>query len=131
MCRDTGSVVVSIVYRLAPENPWPAAADDAFAAAQWVYSNIAEFGGDATAIGVAGDSAGGNLAAVTAIRMRDAGRPLKAQMLVYPVVDFSYTGPYPSRMEFSEGYFLTLDDMAWFGMQYAGKGSNFQVSWKN
>ena len=124
MCRDTGSVVVSIVYRLAPENPWPAAADDAFAAAQWVYSNIAEFGGDATAIGVAGDSAGGNLAAVTAIRMRDAGRPLKAQMLVYPVVDFSYTGPYPSRMEFSEGYFLTLDDMAWFGMQYAGKGSD-------
>lgn len=124
LCRDTGSVVVSVEYRLAPEEPWPGASDDCLAAAQWIFANIDDFGGDITSIGVAGDSAGGNLATVTAIRARDAGLRFKAQLLLYPVVDFSFHGPYPSRFEFAEGYFLTLDDMAWFGTQYAGKGAD-------
>ena len=123
LCRDTESVVVSIEYRLAPEDPWPAATDDCFAASSWIFENITGFGGDAQAVGVAGDSAGGNLAAVTAVRSRDAGRNFRAQLLIYPAVDFSFEGPYPSRFELAEGYFLTLDDMAWFGMQYAGKGA--------
>ncbi|MFA7265487.1 MAG: alpha/beta hydrolase, partial [Candidatus Nanopelagicales bacterium] len=124
ICRDTESVVVSVEYRLAPEDPWPAAVDDTFAAAEWIFANVDEFGGDGTAIGVAGDSAGANLATVTAIRMRDAGCHFKAQLLLYPVVDFSPAGPYPSRMDFADGYFLTLDDMAWFGSKYAGKGAD-------
>lgn len=123
ICRDTGSVVVSIEYRLAPEDPWPAAPDDCFAACEWIFDNITGFGGDALSVGVAGDSAGGNLAAVTAVRARDAGLKLRAQMLIYPVVDFAFDGPYPSRFELAEGYFLTLDDMAWFGEQYAGHGA--------
>ena len=123
LCRDTEAVVVSIEYRLAPEDPWPAATDDCFAASSWIFDNITGFGGDASAVGIAGDSAGGNLAAVTAVRSRDAGRNFRAQLLIYPAVDFSFEGPYPSRFELAEGYFLTLDDMAWFGVQYAGKGA--------
>lgn len=123
ICRDTKSVVVSVEYRLAPEDPWPAAADDCLVAAQWVFDSVAQFGGDADAIGLAGDSAGGNLAAVTAVRARDAGLQFKAQLLIYPAVDFNVDGPYPSRLEFAEGYFLTLDDMVWFGLQYAGHGA--------
>lgn len=123
LCRDTEAVVVSIEYRLAPEDPWPAATDDCLAASSWIFDNITGFGGDASAVGIAGDSAGGNLAAVTAVRSRDAGRNFRAQLLIYPAVDFSFEGPYPSRFELAEGYFLTLDDMAWFGVQYAGKGA--------
>lgn len=124
ICRDTGAVVVSVEYRLAPEDPWPAATDDCLAAARWIFDNIAEFGGDAAAVGVAGDSAGGNLAAVTAARVREHGLAFKGQLLLYPAIDYSLQGPYPSRFEFAEGYFLTLDDMAWFGLQYAGKGAD-------
>lgn len=123
LCRDTASVVVSVEYRLAPEDPWPAATDDCLAAARWVFDQIDRFGGDEQAIGVAGDSAGGNLAAVTAVRARDEGLQFRAQLLLYPAVDYSFDGPYPSRFEYAEGYFLTLDDMAWFGLQYAGKGA--------
>ncbi len=124
LCRDTGSVVVSIEYRLAPEDPWPAAADDCLAAAQWVFGIADALGGDEGSIGIAGDSAGGNLAAVTVVRAREVGMEFKAQLLLYPVVDYSLQGPYPSRLEFAEGFFLTLDDMAWFGMQYAGSGAD-------
>lgn len=123
ICRDTKAVVVSVEYRLAPEDPWPAGADDCLTATQWVFENVARFGGDPKAIGVAGDSAGGNLAAVTAVRARDAGLQFRAQLLIYPAVDFNADADYPSRLEFAEGYFLTLDDMVWFGLQYAGRGA--------
>lgn len=125
LCRDTDSVVVSVDYRLAPENPWPAGIDDALAAAKWVGDHVGDLGGDADRIGLAGDSAGGNFAAVVAQLCRDAGAPaIKAQLLIYPAVDFAGTGDvYASRDEHAEGYFLTADDMQWFGSHYIGGSS--------
>ena len=84
---ETGAVVVSVDYRRPPEVRFPGAFEDAFAATKDVVARIAEFGGDAARVGVAGDSAGGNLAATTAIACRDAGIKLAAQLLVYPVTD--------------------------------------------
>src|SRR6201995_3448497 len=84
---ETGAVVVSVDYRRPPETRFPGAFEDAFAAVRDICERIAEFGGDAGRLGVAGDSAGGNLAAATAIACRDAGIALAAQLLVYPVTD--------------------------------------------
>jgi acetyl esterase len=117
ICRDGEAVVVSVDYRLAPEAPFPAAVEDALAATRWVASHLADFGGD-DRLAVAGDSAGGNLAAVVAQQLRDAGGPaLAGQLLVYPAVDV--TGEYASRWENAEGYFLDLPTMAWFMDHYA------------
>jgi len=83
-----GCIVVSVAYRLAPENPYPAAPDDAFAATRWVAEHAGELGGDARRIAVGGDGAGGNLAAVVALMARDRGGPrLIYQVLIYPDVD--------------------------------------------
>ncbi len=84
---ETGAVVVSVDYRRPPETRFPGAFEDAFSAVKDIVARIDEFGGDAGRIGVAGDSAGGNLAAATAIACRDAGIKLAAQLLVYPVID--------------------------------------------
>jgi acetyl esterase len=115
-------LVVSVDYRLAPEHPCPAAPDDCFAALQWVAEHGEELGGDTTRLAVAGDSAGGNLAAVTALRARDAGGPdLSFQLLVYPVVDMTPTVEeprYESMLENAEGYYLTLADMEFFSDCY-------------
>ena len=95
--------VVSVEYRLAPENPWPAAPDDAEAAARWVAENGAALGIEPTALVLAGDSAGGNLAAVTAIALRDAPArlPVLFQFLIYPVTDSHMR--HPSRDAFADG----------------------------
>jgi acetyl esterase len=121
VCRELGAVVLSVAYRVAPEDRFPAAVDDCFAAARWAADHVEELGGDADRIAVAGDSAGGNLAAVVAQLARDAGAPkLAAQLLVYPAVDFrDDDGRYPSRAENAEGYFLTRADMEWFARHYA------------
>ncbi len=87
LAAGTGALVVSIDYRLGPEHPYPAAADDCFAALTWLHDNAASLGGDPDRIAVGGDSAGGNLAAVVALEARDAGIPLRQQLLVYPVTD--------------------------------------------
>ncbi|GAA3164946.1 MULTISPECIES: alpha/beta hydrolase [Streptomyces] len=90
--RDIHAVVVSVDYRLAPEHPFPAAADDAYAALTWIAGNPAELGADPARIAVAGGSAGGNIAASTALRARDQGGPhLLFQSLTYPGLDGSLT----------------------------------------
>jgi acetyl esterase len=122
---ETGAVIVSVDYRRPPETRFPGAFEDAFAAANDVFGRVAEFGGDARHLGVAGDSAGGNLAATTALACRDAGIRLAAQLLVYPVTDVvgSYADAtenarFPSRAENAEGYFLSRAVMEWFAGHY-------------
>jgi acetyl esterase len=91
LCDALPAVVVSSTYRLAPEHPFPAAYEDAFAAAQWVVEHAGELGGDPALLAIAGDSAGGNLAASVAIGLRDMAKgeshPFKTQLLLYPAVD--------------------------------------------
>jgi len=119
----SGAVVVSVDYRLAPEHKFPAAVEDAYDAAKWVADNYDKLGVDNGKIAVAGDSAGGNLAAVTAIMARDRGESfVKYQVLIYPAVNLTGS-PTVSRVEYSgpEYVILTADLMAWFGRQYFSK----------
>ena len=114
LCRRANVIVVSVDYALAPEQKFPAAPDDCLAATRWVALHAHEFGGDAWRLAVGGDSAGGNLAAVTAIRARDEGGPnISAQLLLYPVTDH-YTGEWPSYVERGTGCGLTAAAMSWF-----------------
>jgi acetyl esterase len=116
----TGSLVVSPTYRLAPEHPYPAAVEDAWAVLQWVAAHADELGGDPTRIAVMGDSAGGNLAAVTALMARDAGGPdLRAQVLVYPAVEMYER--YPSEEANADAPVLTSKQMHTFGHLYLGE----------
>lgn len=118
ICRGTQAVVVSVAYRLAPEHPFPAGIGDAVAAARWIVAHANELGGSGT-VAVAGDSAGGNFAAVVTQQLRDAGTPLAAQFLIYPAVDHA-AAVYPSIEQNAKGYFLELDTMAWFIQHYLG-----------
>jgi len=118
LCRDTEAVVVSVDYGLAPENRFPRAVEDSYAALGYVAGHIDEFGGDASRIAIGGDSAGGNLSAVCAQLAHADGLHLVAQLLVYPAVDL--LGEYPSREENADGYFLTLAEMRWFAEHYTG-----------
>ena len=121
LCRDVGAVVLSVGYRLAPETPWPGPVEDCLAATRWAGAHLDELGGEPAAVAVAGDSAGGNLAAVVAQRVRDEGGPaLAAQLLIYPGVDMDDDEErYPSYTANGEGYFLTAADMRWFADNYA------------
>ena len=117
LCAGARCVVVSVDYRLAPEHKFPAAPDDCLAATRWAAANASALRGDGRIL-VAGDSAGGNLAAVTAMRVRDEGGPkLAGQMLIYPVTDYYEPGT-PSMIENAEGYGLTRDGMIWFWHHY-------------
>jgi acetyl esterase/lipase len=111
IAEGSGATVVSVGYRLAPENPFPAAIDDCVAAIRWVAEHAAE-------LAVGGDSAGGNLAAVAAVELRDTPVELRFQLLIYPVTDGTMTRP--SIDANAEGYFLTKDTMDWFWEQYMG-----------
>src|SRR5580658_4651852 len=118
LAKESGAVVIAVDYRLAPEHKFPAAVDDSYAATVWVAANAQRLGINAQRIAVGGDSAGGNLATVVAMRCRDAGGPaLAAQVLIYPVTDVSSfeTG---SHRELGEGYFLTRAGMEWFTGHY-------------
>ena len=115
------ALVVSVDYRLGPEHKYPAAADDCFAALQWVGEHGSDLGGDPSRIAVAGDSAGGNLSAVVSLLARDGGGPaLRAQVLVYPCVDMrgEATEAHPSRLENAAGPFLLKESMDYFEACY-------------
>ena len=121
VCRQialgSGCTVVSVAYRLAPEHPFPAAVTDAVAAFRWLRDNPQpeDLPG---IVAVMGDSAGGNLAAVTSMAMRDAGEQLPAaQGLIYPGTDLRLS--MPSINKFADGFFLTRADMEWYRSHYA------------
>ena len=121
LCRNLanriGAVMVSVDYRLAPEHPWPAAADDLYAAVRWINDNADALGIDAGRIVVGGDSAGGNLAAVTALMTRDRGGPeLAGQLLLYPVIAADFDTE--SYRAFGRGYYNPKPALQWYWDQY-------------
>jgi acetyl esterase len=123
LCRALAAavpaVVVSVDYRLAPEHRWPAAVEDAYAATLWASRHAAELGGAQHRLAVAGDSAGGNLAAVVALGARDRGGPAIAfQLLVYPALDAA--GDTGSWREHADGFYLTAAGMRWYWDHYLG-----------
>src|SRR5215467_6160016 len=128
LCRrlasQSGAVVVSVAYRRGPEHPYPAAVDDAYAATAWVAATGRERAVDPARLAVAGDSAGGNLAAVVALLCRDRRGPaLRFQALAYPVTDHWQAGQ-ASYRQYAEGYTLTRDFMKWTFRQYLPDGVN-------
>ena len=117
ICAGAECLVLSFEYRLAPEHKFPAAVDDALDAYQWVSDHAHELDGDATRMAIAGDSAGGNVTAVTAIGIRDEGdRSPLLQVLIYPVLDG--TPETSSHHEFAEGMLLTRGNILWFYDHY-------------
>jgi acetyl esterase len=121
LCRHSGAHVLAIDYRLAPEDPFPAAVEDAAGAFSWAVEHAAELGADPARIGVGGDSAGGNLSAVVSqLTARQAGPRPAVQLLIYPVTDM--TRRRPSRDLFADGFLLTSSEMDWFETNYLGGG---------
>jgi acetyl esterase len=117
LANACGMAVVAVEYRLAPEHKFPAAAEDASAATQWVFENAHRLSVDPARIAVAGDSAGANLAAAVTLMARDRGLALPAyQVLIYPVLDFAFDTP--SYHENAEGYHLTREGMRWAWRYY-------------
>jgi acetyl esterase len=124
MCRmlanASGCRVISIDYRLAPEHKFPAGVEDAIAATKWVAAKASDIGIDPARIVVAGDSAGGNLAAVVCQHAKEGGPKIALQVLFCPVVDISAENQ--SRLDFAEGYFLERPLMIWAGGHYLPSG---------
>jgi acetyl esterase/lipase len=121
LAANAATTVLSVGYRLAPEHPFPAAVEDAFAAFRWAAAENARLGADRDRIAVAGDSAGGNLAAAVSLLARDGDGPSPAmQALIYPVTDA--VGGQPSRDLFADGFLLTKADMDWFERHYLPQG---------
>ena len=119
VCRGVGAVVISVDYRLAPEHRFPAAAEDCYSATRWAVEHAGDHDGNPGSLAVAGDSAGGNLAAVVAQMARDRGGPSIAfQLLVYPVTD-GVNFETASYRDNAEGFLLTAEAMHWFWDHYA------------
>lgn len=127
LAQDSKSTVMAVHYRLAPENPFPAAVDDAWAALRWADSHRAELGGSAESkIVVGGDSAGGNLSAVVALMARDSQLELAAQILVYPGTNTDDASA--SMVDNAEGYILDKDTIDWFRDEYAADPADWRAS---
>jgi len=126
VCRQLADeaqcAVFSVDYRLAPERRFPAAVEDCLAALRFLAAEGRDLGIDPERMAVGGDSAGGNLAAVSAIAARDAGIRLAAQVLVYPATDWVTT--YRSREDYAEGFLLTEEAMQWFGANYVDESQH-------
>lgn len=123
LCRQLaqacGGAVVSVDYRLGPEHRFPAAVDDCVAATRWVREQAASLALDASRLAVGGDSAGGNLAAVTCLALREAGQALPGyQLLIYPATDMRAGAP--SHTTNGQGYLLTRDSIAYYNSHYLG-----------
>ncbi|MFV0623099.1 alpha/beta hydrolase [Sphingomonas sp. ac-8] len=120
--------VVALDYRLAPEHPWPAAPEDAETAARWLAEAGETLGHGITGLVLAGDSAGGTLAIVTAMALRDrpAAVPVLAHWPLYPLTDT--TRDYPSFAQFADGYLLTRESIAWFGAAYRAESAHLRAS---
>ncbi|MCP4616500.1 MAG: alpha/beta hydrolase [Bradyrhizobium sp.] len=118
LAHEGEMIVISVDYRLAPEDKFPAAVEDAITATKWVAANARELGVDAARIMVGGDSAGGNLAAVTAIALRESGPKLAGQVLIYPSTDFAMN--HPSHSEPETSILLTHSVIQWFINHYMG-----------
>jgi acetyl esterase len=115
----------TVIPRQAPEHPFPAAVDDAYAAYQWAVDNAPSFGGDGARVAVVGESAGGNLATVTARLALERGGPLPVhQVLIYPAVDF--VGLYPSYREHVDARPLSTPALQWYGRYYLGSPTDRQ-----
>lgn len=122
LAHRSGSVVIAVDYRLAPEHPFPAAVEDVCAAFRWIRDQAAAFHLDPKRIAIGGDSAGGNLAAVLCQELRDAGEPGPCfQLLVYPCTDMSRSSD--SHRTFANGFFLTERMMDWFLANYLTRPS--------
>jgi acetyl esterase len=118
LAHATGAVVVSVEYRLAPEHPYPAGLDDCEAVTRWALAHASQLGADAGRVVAGGESAGGNLAAAVALRLRSSEPPLAGQVLIYPGVD-TPTSPHASRQQFA-GVVIERTTMDWFWDSYSG-----------
>ena len=128
LCNQSGCAVIAVDYRMGPEHRFPAAVDDAIAAARWVHANAAILKIDAARLAVGGDSAGGNLAAVVALAARDAGDlPVAFQLLIYPATDQRRGAP--SHTSNGQGYLLTKDTMDYFHDHYIAD-SRQDLDWR-
>lgn len=131
LAKEAGVVVVSVNFRLAPEHKFPAGLEDCLAVTEWVLDHAGELGGDGSRVMVGGDSAGGTLATVVALLLRDRGRGgLAGQILLYPAADY-YDPPTASYLENAEGYGLTRKGMIWFWDHYLNdksEAADFRVS---
>jgi acetyl esterase len=121
LCRNLANlvpaVVVSVNYRLAPEHRWPTAVEDLYTVVQWATEHAGEYGGDPDCVAVGGDSAGGNLAAVTALMARDRGGPsIAAQLLLYPVIGANFDTE--SYRRFGAGFYNPCQALQWYWDQY-------------
>ncbi|NKB32878.1 MAG: alpha/beta hydrolase fold domain-containing protein [Pseudomonadales bacterium] len=128
LCIEANCIVVSVDYRLAPENKYPAAVDDAWAAAQWAASNAESLGGNPNNVAIGGDSAGGNLTAVVSLLAKESGNPYFVfQLLIYPGTDMSCS--FESHKTFGQGYRLTNELIDWFYDHYFSKDDDLS-HWK-
>jgi acetyl esterase len=128
LCRQLAQradcVVVAVDYRLGPEHRFPAAVDDCLAATRWVQAHAKALGIDGTRLAIGGDSAGGNLAAVTAIALRDGGDALpRLQLLIYPATDMRAVAP--SHTTNAQGYVLTADSIAYYRGHYVPEAAQW------
>ena len=122
LAERTSCAVVLVEYRLAPEHRYPTAVDDSYAALEWVGKHLSDIAGQEVPLVVAGDSAGGNLAAIMAIRARDrGGPPISLQVLVYPATDCDFDRP--SYTDPENQLLLTRDGMIWFWDHYLPESS--------
>ena len=129
LANKIAGTVISVDYRLAPEHKFPAAAEDAIAATEWIFGSAAELGVDPARMSVAGDSAGGNLAAVVALALRDSQHPdLQAQLLVYPATDFSVARP--SIGKHADQLPLPKSSIDWFAAHYLPNESS-REDWRS